>query len=202
MGFCMNLRLCGLRWLCVFVLVVGQYGMGQSLLALPFELKWGDSPERLFQWAEKHGLDVEIHLPGKKPTERMVKVVAPSGALPGTEAKVVEGFFLMGKLYEVNVHYQDPEWTADAMKARFEDLKKKMTVDYGVLLPNQQQRVMEDQFVTRTYAYHKETVKGLMLMLAYTEVEDLLRHKSESRYSVIYRNDNYRHELMGLVNKK
>jgi hypothetical protein len=35
----------------------------------------------------------------------------------------------------------------------------------------------------------------LFLLLAYTEVEDLLRKTKSSRFSLIYRNDNYRKEL-------
>ena len=35
----------------------------------------------------------------------------------------------------------------------------------------------------------------LFLLLAYTEIEDLLREAVEARFSLIYRNDNYRREL-------
>jgi hypothetical protein len=39
-------------------------------------------------------------------------------------------------------------------------------------------------------------VKGLFLLLAFTEVEDLLRKSKEARFSLIYRNDNFRNELL------
>ena len=60
---------------------------------------------------------------------------------------------------------------------------------------NQQQRTVNDQFVTRTVSYHREPVKGLFLLLAYTEVEDILRHSKKSRFSLVYRHDNFRKEL-------
>jgi hypothetical protein len=54
---------------------------------------------------------------------------------------------------------------------------------------------VEDQFVTRTQSFHREPVKGLFLLLAFTEVEDLLRKSKDARFSLIYRNDNFRKEL-------
>jgi hypothetical protein len=50
--------------------------------------------------------------------------------------------------------------------------------------------------VTRTQSFHREPVRGLFLMLAITEVEDLLRQSREARFSLIYRNDNFRKELL------
>jgi hypothetical protein len=42
-------------------------------------------------------------------------------------------------------------------------------------------------------------VKGLFLMLAFTEVEDLLRKARTCRFSLIYRNDNLRTEIERLL---
>jgi hypothetical protein len=81
------------------------------------------------------------------------------------------------------------------MEARFEELRKQLTREHGTLLPNRQQRTVEDQFATRTQSFHREPVKGLFLLLAYTEVEDLLRKSKDARFSLIYRNDNFRNEL-------
>jgi hypothetical protein len=67
--------------------------------------------------------------------------------------------------------------------------------EYGPLLTNQQQRTVDDQFVTRTQSFHREPVKGLFLLLAFTEVEDLPRKTKVARFSMIYRNDNYRNQL-------
>jgi hypothetical protein len=169
---------------------------GQAILNPPFGLRWGDSPEKLIDWASKHSLDVNIVLPGDQPGLRRLKIQPRKGFLPGTKAGSIEGHFLSGKLYELTVHYFDPEASADLMRSRFEELRKQVTTEHGALTANQQQRAVADQFVTRTQSFHREPVRGLFLMLAITEVEDLLRQSREARFSLIYRNDNFRKELL------
>jgi hypothetical protein len=127
---------------------------------------------------------------------RVVKIEPKKGFLPETQATAVEGSFLTGKLYELTVHYFDPEASADLMETRFEALRKQVATEHGALLTNQQQRKVADQFVTRTQSFHREPVKGLFLLLAFTEVEDLLRKSKEAKFSLIYRNENFRNELM------
>ena len=184
--------------ICVLTLLVIAVGetMAQAVLEPPFGLHWGDSPEKLIVWASKHSLDVTISLPGDQPAMRIVKIAPKKGFLPETQAGAVEGRFISGKLYELTVHYVDPEASADLMETRFEALRKQVTLDQGPLLPNQQQRTVADQFVTRTQSFHREPVKGLFLLLAFTEVEDLLRKSKDARFSLIYRNDNFRNELL------
>ncbi|RYD64164.1 MAG: hypothetical protein EOP84_32980 [Verrucomicrobiaceae bacterium] len=131
---------------------------------------------------------------------RVLKIAPKKGFLPETQAGAVEGRFLSGKLYELTVHYTDPTATADIMETRFEALRKQVTQEHGTLLANQQRRTVEDQFVTRTQSFHREPVKGLFLLLAFTEVEDLLRKSKDARFSLIYRNDNFRNELVKLIN--
>ena len=167
----------------------------QAVLEPPFGLRWGDSPEKLITWASRHSLDVTISLPGDQPGLRIVKIEPRKGFLPETKAGAVEGRFLGGKLYELTVHYSDAEASADLMEARFEELRKQVSAEHGKLLTNQQQRAVEDHFVTRTQSFHREPVKGLFLLLAFTEVEDLLRKSKDARFSLIYRNDNFRKEL-------
>lgn len=167
----------------------------QAVLEPPFGLRWGDSPEKLIVWASRHSLDVTISLPGDQPGLRVLKIAPRKGFLPDTKAGAVEGRFLGGKLYELTVHYFDPEASADLMEARFKELRKQVTAEHGKLLTNQQQRAVADQFVTRTQSFHREPVKGLFLLLAFTEVEDLLRKSKDARFSLIYRNDNFRKEL-------
>lgn len=167
----------------------------QAILNPPFGLRWGDSPEKLIVWASRHSLDVTISLPGDQPGMRVVKIEPRKGFLPETKASAVEGRFLDGKLFELTVHYADREATADTVELRFEELKKQISQEHGALLANQQQRTVEDQFVTRTQSFHREPVKGLMLLLAFSEVEDLLRKSKEARFSLIYRNDNFRKQL-------
>lgn len=136
----------------------------------------------------------------------MVKAQARKGSLPETQAAALEARFLAGRLIEVTVHYGDPEWGADLAEARFQKLRQQVASEYGELVANRQERTVDDQFSTRKLAFHREPVKGLFLLLAYTEVEDLLRKSREARFSLLYRNDNLRavieKELQGLEEGK
>jgi hypothetical protein len=170
--------------------------LAQGILEPPFGLRWGDSPEKLITWASRHSLDVTISLPGDQPAIRVVRIQPKKGFLPETQAGAVEGRFLGGKLHELTIHYFDPEASADLMQTRFEALRKQVALEHGALLTNQQQRAVEDQFVTRAQSFHREPVKGLFLLLAFTEVEDLLRKSKVARFSMIYRNENFRNELL------
>jgi len=190
-----------LAWVATFFLLASGLSSGQVLLEPPFGLHWGDSPEKLIHWASRHSLDVTISLPGDQPGFRILKIQPRKGFLPETKAAAVEGRFLGGRLFELTVHYFDSEASVDMMEARFEELKKQVTKEHGALLSNQQQRLVEDKFVTRTQSFHREPVKGLFLLLAYTEVEDLLRKSKDARFSLIYRNDNFRKELMADMKK-
>jgi hypothetical protein len=60
------------------------------------------------------------------------------------------------------------------------------------LTANQQERSVVDKFATRKISFHREPSKGMMLLLIFTEVEDLLRQSKEARFSLVYRNDNLR----------
>ena len=179
----------------IFLSVTAQ-ALAQALLEPPYGLHWGDSPEKLIVWASRHSLDVSISLPGDQPAMRIVKIEPKKGFLPETEAGAVEGRFLAGKLYELTVHYFDPEASADLMETRFDALRKQIISEHGALLTNQQQKRVADQFVTRTQSFHREPVKGLFLLLAFTEVEDLLRKSKEATFSLIYQNNNFKNELL------
>ncbi len=184
-----------LTWLVAVLWQTGT-GFGQSLLEPPFGLHWGDSPEKLIAWASRHSLDVTIFLPGDQPAMRVLKIQPKKGPLPESQAGAVEGRFLAGKLFELTVHYFDADASADLIEARFEALRKQLSVERGALIADHQDAPVEDQFVTRTRSFHREPVKGLFLVLAFTEVEDLLRKTKEARFSLIYRNDNFKDELM------
>jgi hypothetical protein len=173
----------------------------QAVMDPPFGLRWGDSPEKLITWASRHSLDLTISLPGDQPGLRVLKIEPRKGFLPETKAGAVEGRFLSGKLFELTIHYFDKEASADLMEARFEELRKQLAREHGALQPNRQERSVEDQFVTRAQSFHREPVKGLFLLLAYTEVEDLLRKTKDARFSLIYRNDNFRKELEAELKK-
>ncbi|WP_386817799.1 hypothetical protein [Luteolibacter algae] len=126
---------------------------------------------------------------------RILNIKPRQGLLPGSPASSVEGKFLNGGLFEMTVHYSDPSATVDMMETRFEKMRKQITLEQGTLLPNQQRKIVEDQFVIRTQSFHREPVRGVFLLIAWTEMEDLLRKSKEAKFSLIYRNDNYKMEL-------
>jgi hypothetical protein len=130
-----------------------------------------------------------------------VKIEPRKGFLPESKAGAVEGRFLGGKLYEMTVHYLDRDASAEVMATRFEELRRQVAQEHGALLANQTERSVEDQFVTRKQSFHREPIKGLFLLLAFTEVEDLLRKSRDARFSLIYRNDNFRKELLEELKK-
>lgn len=184
-----------IRSLAILCLTFGGSAWGQAIIEPPYGLRWGDSPQKLIDWAAKHSLDVNLSLPGDQPALRIVRLQPKKGFIPDTKAGAIEGRFLGGKMFEVTVHYFDPEASAEIMAARFLETRHQITTEQGKLTANQQQRTVEDQFVTRTESFHREPVRGLFILLAFTEVEDLLRGKREARYSVIYRNDNLKSEI-------
>jgi hypothetical protein len=184
-----------MAWYAAILCFAGGQAVGQAMIEPPFGLRWGDSPEKLISWASRHALDLSIVVPGDQAALRILKIQPRKGFLPASQAAAVEGRFLGGKLYELTVHYFDPEVSADTMAARFDALRKQLAAQHGALSANQQQRTVEDKFATKTLALHREPVKGLFLLLAFTEVEDLLRESKEARFSLIYRNDNLKNEV-------
>lgn len=85
------------------------------------------------------------------------------------------------------------------MEARFNKLKLELTGEYGTLTANRQDRTIKDHFATRSLSFHREPVKGLFLLLAYSELEDQLRKTREATFSLLYRNDNLRQDLEKLL---
>ncbi len=168
---------------------------GQELLKPPFGMNWGDSPEKLVSWATTNGLDLSITILGKQPELRIIKVASGHKTLPESHASSVEGKFLHGGLFEMTVHHEDTAITAEVMEERFEAIKKQITRENGQLVANQQQKAMENHYVTRTQAFHRESLKGVFLLIAWTEVEDLLRKTRQAKFSLVYRNENFKAEL-------
>jgi len=191
---CMRGRFQGVI-LTAMLLCMAADSSAQAVLNPPFGLRWGDTPEKLIAWASKHSLDLTISLPGDQPGLRVLKVQPREGFLPDTKAGAVECRFLGGRMFELTIHYFDSEASATVMEGRFEELRRQLTREHGELRTNRQVRTVEDQFVTRKQSFHREPVKGLFLLLAYTEVEDLLRKSKDARFSLVYRNDNFRKEL-------
>lgn len=175
----------------------GSGARAQSPLAPPFGLRWGDTPENFVSWADKNALDITITLPAAEPGLRILRASSAQGkALPQSTASALEARYLKGRLFEVTEHHADPALPLELFEARFEETRKRFAHDYGPLLANSRDRKIEDHFVTNARAFHKEPVKGLMLMLVYTQLEDTLRKSTSARYSILYRNENLHQEMM------
>ena len=174
----------------------------QAVMPPPLGLHWGDSPEKLISWAARHSLDVAITLPGDKPALRILRISARKGFLPGMQAGAIEGRFLAGRLYELSIDYADPTAPARVIEARFEKLKRQITAEYGKLVPDRTDQSVKNGFATHRISLHREPVRGLFLLLAFTEVEDTLRKSREARFTLLYRNDNLRRRIEADLAKK
>lgn len=161
----------------------------------PYEMRWGDSPEKLIQWATRHSMDVRLTMPGDQPDLRIIRISPATGMVPETEGvRSVEGRFLHGRMFEFAAHYDDPEAPYEVMMKRFEELRRKLGAEYGNLTANRVLREVDDGFVIRTKSFHREPVKGLFLLLTLTTIEDPAG-RSRGRYSVVYRNENLQAEI-------
>lgn len=172
------------------LMLSGQSLAAQAILAPPFGLQWGDTPDKVLDWAEAKKLDVHIKIPGHKPEVRELRVSSESGPLPGHQAYALEALYHWGKLYEVTLHYGAPGMKPAKVRASFNKLKSSMTVKHGVFSPNNKKEEKSEGFVRRSVSYHVEPVAGLLLLMSLTEFEDTLRKKRSARFSLLYRNQN------------
>ncbi len=150
----------------------------QALLRMPFGLKWGDTQETMISWAAKQSLDLNNTLPAGKPAMRILRAKAAGGsALPESKATALECHFLHGRLFEVTEHYAPgAELPTELFRAQFERTKKGLIQEDGPRLTNRQERKVADDFVTKTRSFHREPVKGLLLLVVFTEVEQTHTH--------------------------
>ncbi|MGJ8673121.1 hypothetical protein [Rubritalea sp.] len=174
-----------------FWLIACALSQAQALLSPPFGLKWGDSPQKLFDWAENQKLDVTLSLPGHQRDERHVIIKNSTGNLPSHEASSLEARFNKGKLYEVTLNFADPKWSLSTAKMKWNEARSTLTSQHGPFkLSGKKRDTSKDKFVTDAVSYHIEPVSGLFLMMSYTETRDSLRNTSKARFSLIYHNDN------------
>jgi hypothetical protein len=169
----------------------------QEMLEPPFGLRWGDSPEKLVQWANRLSLNITISLPGDQPALRILKIGSYRGNLPGNEVNEIEGKFISGKLYEVTVHYYEPELPLQQMETRFKLLKRQVSIEQGELQIDQDSKIVSDNFLIQKTSYRRETIKGLHLLLVSTSIEDMLRKSQSLRFSLVYQNVNLLQESGG-----
>ena len=175
---------------CLIVSGVASKSNGQALLTPPFGLQWGDTPDKVLDWASDKKLDVTVKIPGASPELRIIRVESASGPLPQHQAYALETRYHHGKLFEVTVHYGAPGIDPKRMKADFNELKSALTLKHGILSPNNKQDKNEGGFIRKSVSYHVEPVKGLMLLLVFSQLEDTVRGKHSARFSLIYRNQN------------
>ncbi len=179
----------------LWVLVLPAIAAGQQLLPLPHGLRWGDSPQKMIDWASRHSLDVSIRMPGDQPQLRIIRIEPKTGMIPETEIRTAEGRFLNGRLFEFTAHYDETELPYELMLARFEKFRRDLTHEHGEFRANRVLREIDGGFVIRTRSFHREPVKGLFLLLTLTTIEDPERGGNRARYSLVYRNENLMAEL-------
>lgn len=176
-------------WCAVFAFWIDD-AQAQALLAPPFGLQWGDTPDKVLDWAEEQALDVNIKIPGKRPEIREIRVSAEGGTLPNHQASVLEVRYHWGQLFEVTLHYGASGGSAAKIKADFDKLKSALTLKHGVFQVNNKSDVVTDGYIQKSLSYHVEPVSGLMLLMAFTEVEDTVREVKSTRFSLLYQNYN------------
>ncbi|MGB0776138.1 MAG: hypothetical protein ACPG32_05840 [Akkermansiaceae bacterium] len=170
--------------------VAGQRVEAQAILPPPFGLQWGDSPDKILDWAQAKKLDVNIKIPGQHPELRVLQVSAPKGALPGHKAFALEARYHWGKLYEVTLRYGAPGVSLKSLNKDFEKLKTSLTNQHGALKPNKAEKSRKGSVNRTARSYHIEPVAGLMLLLVHTEMEDTLKKVKSARFCLVYRNQN------------
>lgn len=174
----------------LFACALHQRAAAQAILSPPFGLQWGDTPDKVLEWAEQKKLDVTIEIKGAQPELRIIRVTSPRGSLPEHLAYSLETRYHWGKLFEVTVHYGAPGMKPDRVRSDFETLKKALTAKHGAFTPNNKQENEQDGIIRQSVSYHVEPVRGLLLLLGLTEVKDTRRKKHSVRFSLLYRNQN------------
>lgn len=156
----------------------------------PFGLRWGETPDKVLDWAEAKRLNVDIRIPGAQPEVRRIRVAADKGPLPGHRAYALEAHYHWGKLFEVTVHYGAPGAKAEAVKSNFEKVRKALAAQHGDLVPNRKESSVDQGVKKQVLSYHVEPVAGLLLMMVYSEMTELSSQRKSARFSLIYRNQN------------
>jgi len=153
-------------------------------------MQWGDKPDKILDWAQAKKLDAVIKIPGRHPEIREIRVSAVKGPLPGAQAYALEARYHWGALFEVTVHYGAPGMKPRVVKADFMKLKLELAAKLGSMVANNKQDKKVDGLERHSLSYHVEPVAGLLLMMTYSEVKDIVRKKESARFSLLYRNEN------------
>ena len=177
---------------CVIItLAISQGAHAQAILSPPFGLKWGEAPQKFFQWAESQQLSINIDLPADKPDERHVTITNGGKTLPNHKATSLEARFRKGRLFEVSLHYQLESQSYEVARSQFYEAKRSLTAKHGSFkLTHKKRNILPNDFTVNEQSYHIEPVAGLFLMLSYSELRDNLRKAQKATFSVVYHNDN------------
>lgn len=172
----------------VLALLLGARCGTAEPLPPPLELEWGGSPARLMALADRFGMDKTVRTRGKQPRVTIVQIGPEKGTLPNHHASAVEARFIGGRLYEVTVHYTFPGRSTDFVKAQFVKLKKGLSKRHGPFQFNGEKKSVEEGVATSSESYHINVADGRILLLAITEVKDVVRGDSAARFSAVYHN--------------
>ena len=162
----------------------------QALLPPPFGLQWGDTPDKVLDWAEELKLDVKVDIPGHRPEIRIISVSSATGTLPQHQAHTMETRYQWGKLFEVSLHYGNENDNPEDIKSLFTKLKTALSLKHGSFQPSSKKDEQINGYSHKLISYHVEPVSGLLLLIAHTEVQDIVRNKKSARLSLIYSNNN------------
>ena len=175
---------------CLVFTAVTIKSYGQEVLMPPFGLQWGSEPAKLMKWASDKKLDVAIKILDEDSELKIVRVESAGRSLPGHQARALEARYHGGKLFEVSVHYGASNSDPKHIVNDFNELKSKLAIKHGMFSPNNKQQDREDGFIRKSVSYHVEPVRGIILLMALSELEDVIRGKHSARFSLIYRNQN------------
>jgi len=166
--------------------------LSQSLLPPPFGLKWGEAPKQLLQWADENSLEIRITSPIHERSAEYIRIERKHARLPNHQAKALEARFNGGLLYEISLIYEDFGSTpASTIKEAFLAIKADFEQQIGKMKKNRDEQSSADNFNKTSIGYFAEPAPGLIFFMAYTELSDLLRKKTSSRFTLIYHNDNF-----------
>ncbi len=175
----------------IIILATIQVAHAQAILPPPFGLKWGEAPQKFFQWAETQQLSINIYLPADKLDERHVTISNTGKTLPDHKATSLEARFRKDRLYEVSLHYQLESESYEKARSQFYEAKRSLTTKHGIFkLTHKKRTVLPNDFTVTEQSYHIEPAAGLFLMLSYSELRDNLRRTQKATFSVVYHNDN------------
>ncbi len=175
---------------CFVLIGLSSSAHAQEVLLPPFGLQWGGEPEELMKWASDKQLDVAVKTLNEDSKSKAIRVESARGSLPDHQAHALEARYHRGELFEVSVHYGSPNSDSKQIVNDFNELKSVLAVRYGMFSPNNKQQDKAKGFIRRSVCYHVEPVRGVILLMVLSELEDTSKGKDSARFTLIYSNQN------------